>query len=195
MLEPIFRVTGVRKMANLACQALVVYFLLALPAAAQELLPAPELGPGGLWAAGWIHPTTGDLRADLAAAEQQGRILALFWERPGCEHCADLHLNSLRRPELHAFVTGPFYAVRLRHFGDSKIVDLDGETHTEREIAIRHRVLGTPTIEFHLADGTEVFRIPGAAAPAVLLAAFEFVTLGGYLHASFADWLEVRGLL
>jgi thioredoxin-related protein len=176
-------------------RALFACLLLAAPAAAQDLLPAPELGPDGLWAAGWVHPTTGDLRADLAAAAGQGRILALFWERPGCEYCAELHLESLRQPELRAFVTGPFYAVRLQRFGGSEIVDFDGEAHTEREIAIRHRVLGTPTIEFRLADGTEVFRVPGAAGPAVLLAAFEYVTLGGYLHASFADWLEGRGLL
>lgn len=174
--------------------AILILLALTAPAAAQEPPPA-ALDADGLWRESWLHPTSGDLGRDLAAAASQGRILALFWERPGCEHCAALHVVALRRPELAAFFTGPFYAVRLQRFGDDDITDFDGTRARERDIARRHGVIGTPTIEFRLGDGTEVFRVPGAATPEVLRAAFEYVTLGGYLTASFADWLEARGLI
>ena len=101
----------------------------------------------------------------------------------------------MRRPDLAAFFAGPFYAVRLRRFGGDDVTDFDGTRARERDISRRHGVVGTPTIEFRLADGSEVFRVPGAADPDVLLAAFEYVTLGGYLTASFADWLKARGLI
>lgn len=172
-----------------------LFLFLSVPVVAQEEVPAPVLGADGLWVAEWLNPTTGDLRTDLTEAARQGRILAILWERPDCKFCAELHLFSLQRSELRVFFTGPFYAVRLQRFGGGEIVDFDGGRRSEREAARRHGVLGTPTIEFRLADGSEVFRIPGAAEPAVLHAAFEYVTRGGYLHTTFTKWLVARRLL
>ena len=62
------------------------------------LLPAPSLGRDGLFVEDWLRPTRGDLRADLAAAAGEGKVLALLWEREGCPYCAQLHLEALRDP-------------------------------------------------------------------------------------------------
>ena len=182
---------------------LFLFLPVVVSAAAEEVeeaqqeqeVPVPTLGDDGLWVAEWLNPTTGDLRSDLAVAAHQGRILAVFWEHPRCKFCAEMHLVALQRPELRGFFTGPLYAVRLQRFGEEEIVDLDGVRRSERDVSLRHGVLGTPTIEFRLADGTEVFRIPGSAEPAILQAAFEYVTRGGYLHTTFVKWLLARRLL
>lgn len=164
------------------------------PAAATELLPQPELGADGLWIQDWYRPTTGDLRQDLAAASREGKILALFWEAAGCQYCTQMHLTALRMPEVRDYITGRFYAVRLDRFGALPIVDFDGQSRAERSIAVLHRVRGTPAVEFRLADGTEVFRLPGFAQPAIFRAVFEYVHTGGYLSAPVLDWLRVRSL-
>ena len=137
-----------------------VLCLAAGAAAAQQLFPEPELAPDGLWAEAWLRPPSGDLRADLAAAADEGRILALFWEDPGCEYCARLHQVALRIPALRNYVANRFYSVRVERFGAKPLVDFDGTESTESEVAIRHSVEGTPAIEFRLANGIEVYRGP-----------------------------------
>ena len=164
-------------------------------AQAAELLPAPQLGPDGLWVQDWYRPTTGDLRRDLGQAAAEGLILAVFWEAAGCEYCADLHLTALRVPAVRDTIRNGFYVVRLNRFGTTPIVDFDGEARSERAIFARHGVRGTPAVEFRIADGTEVFRLPGYAEPPVLRAVFEYVQTGGYLYAPITDWLRTRGLL
>ncbi len=143
----------------------------------------------------FFRPTSGDLRRDLSAAAAEGKVLALWWERDGCPYCAMLHQEAMRDPSLRAYPTHRFYTVRLDRFGDAPLVDLDGAAGRQGEIAVRHGVIGTPTMEFRLADGREVLRLPGYAEPAILLAAFEYVQMGGYLHTGIVGWLRQRGLL
>ena len=176
-------------------RAALFFLLCSVPAAAQELVPLPERGSDGLWVEDWFRVSAGDLRADLAAASAEGRILAIFWERPGCQYCELLHLEALREPSLRDFVARHFYAVRFRRYGRDPVVGFDGVVRTEEQLAVRHAVIGTPTIEFRIADNSEVYRIPGYASAPVLLAVFEYVQLGAYLHTSIVDWLVARGLM
>ena len=78
----------------------------------------------------------------------------------------------MREPALRDFVAGRFYAVRFHRYGRKPIVGFDGVVRTEEQLAIHHAVIGTPTVEFRIADGSEVARISGYAAAPVLLAAF-----------------------
>jgi thioredoxin-related protein len=143
----------------------------------------------------FFRSSTGDLRRDVAAAAAEGKVLALWWERDGCPYCAMLHQEALREPALRAYPATRFYTVRLDRYGAGGLIDLDGAAGREGEIAVRHGVAGTPTMEFRLADGREVLRLPGYAEPAILLAAFEYVQFGGWLHVGIVGWLQQRGLL
>jgi thioredoxin-related protein len=142
----------------------------------------------------FFRPTTGDLRRDLGAAAGEGKVLSLWWERDGCPYCAMLHQSALLQPSVRA-QAARFYTVRLDRYGQAPLVDLDGAAGREGEIAVRHGIVGTPTMEFRLPDTREVLRLPGYAEPAILLAAFEYVQLGGYLHIGIVGWLQQRGLL
>lgn len=165
------------------------------PAADPALLPAPTLDADGLYVAAWYRPSSGDLARDAALAAEEGKILAIFWERKGCPFCALLHNQALRIPALHAYVADRFYAVRLNFHGERAMRDFDGETFTESEVAGRHRAYGTPTLEFRTADGKEVLRIPGYVEPPVLQSAFEYVDTGAYRQTNINAWLKSRDLL
>ncbi len=167
----------------------------AASAGKAELLPAPTIGPDGLFVEAWFRPTTGDLSRDVALAAGEGKVLAIFWELDGCGFCALLHNEALRIPELHAYVSDRFYAVQLDYQGDRIIRDFDGVEAAERDIASRHRARGTPTIEFLTADAEVVLRIPGYAEPPILLGAFEYVDTGAYRESNINDWLQAQGLL
>src|SRR3954462_6712073 len=94
-------------------------------AARAELLPSPAIGADGLFVEDWFRPTSGDLRRDLALAAGEGKVLAVFWERAGCEFCALLHLDALRDPQLRAFPAQRFHTVRLDRYGSAPITDFD----------------------------------------------------------------------
>lgn len=168
--------------------------LAPLAAHAEELLPMPAKGVDGMWIEDWMRPSTGDLTKDRALAAAEGKVLAIFWERDGCEFCAQLHGYALRMPALHRYVAERFYAVRLDFYGQKKFIDLDGAERTEQDMKLRHKVVGTPAIEFHTADGVEVLRIPGYVEPPVLKAAFEFVDTGAYKTTNINAFLHTRPL-
>ncbi len=174
---------------------LVLFALAPAVASAQAaLLPMPEKGPDGMWIEDWMRPSTGDLTKDRALAAAEGKVLAVFWERDGCEFCAQLHGVALRMPTLHRYVAERFYAVRLDFYGRKKFIDFDGVERDEQDIKLRHKVIGTPSIEFHTADGVEVLRIPGYVEPPVLAAAFEFVDTGAYKTTNINAFLRTRPL-
>ena len=173
----------------------LVAALLAPVAARGATLPSPPLGPDGLFVEDWFRPTTGDLRKDLALAAAEGKVLALFWERAGCEWCELLHLEALRDSDLRRYPAQRFYSVRLDRYGSARVVGFDGKAGRESDLAERMGVIGTPTFSFRIADGREVLRLPGYAEPPVLLAAFEYVEFGAWAHTGFVTWLQKRGLL
>jgi thioredoxin-related protein len=162
--------------------------------AASERLSELSVGPDGLWTEDWFQPTLGDLRQDLAAASAQGKILAVFWEAAGCQYCTKMHLTALRKADVREYINDRFYVVRLDRFGSLPITDFDGEIRTQAATSARHHVVGTPAVEFRLADGTEVFRLPGFAQPVIFRAVFEYVHTGGYLYANVLDWLREKKL-
>ncbi len=157
--------------------------------------PAPTLGADGLWIEPWYRETTWDLAQDAKLAAGEGKLLAVFWERQGCQFCLALHTIALRMPELHGYVADRFYVVRLDFLGERPVRDFDGYTAPQFEIASRHRAPGTPTIEFREGDGKEVLRIPGYVEPPTLLAAFEFADTRAYRETTINAWLKARGLI
>lgn len=148
-----------------------------------------------LLAEDFFRPTTGDLRRDLAQAAGEGKVLSLWWEREECPYTALLHQDALRIAEVRAYPAQCFYTLRLNRYGEERLIDIDGFAGRQGDVAVRHGVAGTPTMEFRLADGREVLRLPGYADPAILHAAFEYVQLGGWAHTGIVAWLQQRGLL
>ena len=159
------------------------------------LLPPPAIGQDGLFVEPWFRTSTGDLAQDAANAAAEGKLLTLIWERDGCPYCFQLHTQDLRRPELHAYVADKFYVVRMNFFGEKAMRDFDGEAMTEREIALRHRAPGTPTMEFRSGDGKEVLRVPGYLEPPMLKVVFEFAETGAYKKMNINAWLKEKGFL
>jgi thioredoxin-related protein len=144
--------------------------------AVAELRPVPKVDERGFFIEDFYQQQAYDLQADLAAATSQGKILLVMWEREFCEYCQQLHEQLLRDPKLHDYLANTFYTVRYDFYARSgkMVKDFDGVALREDDLARRHRVLGTPALEFRVEGGKEVLRIPGLVDAEVLLIAFEF---------------------
>jgi thioredoxin-related protein len=147
------------------------------PAAVEVERPVLRMDERGFFIEDFYKAQAYDLQADLAAATAQGKILAVMWEREVCEYCQQLHEQIQRDPKLHDYLADTFYTVRYDFYARSgkKVKDFDGTEWREDDLARRHRVLGTPAIEFRVEGGREALRIPGLVDAEMLLVAFEFV--------------------
>jgi len=154
--------------------------------------PPPPLGPDGLYHPAWFKKSDLDLSKDLADATAKGKILALFFEQRGCSYCRRMHLENFAYPEIVDYVRAHFEAVQLDFRGGREVAHVTGETMTERELARRYQVNGTPNIVFLDGKGDMVFRMPGYAEPALFLVVFQYVKEKGYAQGSIQDWIKSR---
>jgi thioredoxin-related protein len=150
----------------------------------------PRMAAEGFHMQPWQKVTTLDLNKDLARAKSEGRILVLMWEQLGCVYCAEMHNVNFKIPRIADYIKKNFYVVQMNLWGERLFRDFDGEQMSEEELARRHRVSGTPTLEYRKSAVKEAFRMPGYADPPIFLGVFEYVATGGYETASVNDWFR-----
>lgn len=151
--------------------------VMALPVAAQEM------GDDGLYDEPWIRETFKDLREDLEEASAEGKRLVLFVEQRGCVYCHKMHEEVFSVPEVSDYIEENYFVVQINLHGDTEIVDLDGETLSEKAAAQKWRVLFTPSIVFlpeevpenQSAIEASVAVMPGAFAKGTTLDMFTWV--------------------
>jgi thioredoxin-related protein len=136
--------------------ALVLFaFLLAaaVPADAREV---PE----------WFAETMLDARDEAADAAKQGKRLMLYFWLEGCPYCQRMTSVTFRDAAVLERLKRSFVPVGVNVRGDREIAWTNGATLTEKQLAAKLEVRGTPTIVFF--DGKEgiVFRRAGYVAPA-----------------------------
>lgn len=149
---------------------------------------ASEVGDDGLHKQDWFAKTFRDIKEDMAAARSEGKRLALIFEQRGCIYCREVHEKILTDPEVRDFIQANYMVVQYNLYGDEEVVDLDGETLTEKTAARKWRVTFTPTIFFlpEEADGSKdvgastVAVMPGAFRKGTFLDMFQWVHLKGY---------------
>ena len=142
----------------------------------------------------WFKPTTGDLRRDLAAAEAEGKRLALIWEQIGCSYCAKMHDVNFKKVDIVQLITNKFYPVQLNMRSSKKITDFDGVELSQAGVARKHGINGTPQIEFRDGTAEEVFRLPGYAEPLIFKGVFDYVASKGYEEQELIPWLKANYL-
>lgn len=149
---------------------------------------AAEVGDDGLHKQPWFATTFRDIKEDLAAANADGKRLALMFEQRGCTYCRKIHEQVLTDPEVRDFIKANYMVVQYNLYGDEEVTDLDGEALTEKTAARKWRVSFTPTIFFlaEQADGTKgvgestVAVMPGAFNKGTFLDMFQWVHKKGY---------------
>ncbi len=142
-------------------------FLMALTAS------AAELGDDGLHKADWMRDTFKDLREDLDEANAEGKRLAIIIEQRGCIYCTKMHNEVFSLEEVSGYIHDNFFVVQMNLYGDTEVVDFDGETLSEKDAARKWGLLFTPSILFLPEDVGEdqtaaqaaVTLMPGAFGP------------------------------
>lgn len=142
------------------------------------------------------------LNEDLADAAAQGRRLAVLWDQRGCPYCLEMHKVNFADPRTHAYIRDRFNIVQLDMFGAREVTDFDGQVLTEKEMARKYGIVGTPTIQFFperpdqlegkKGRAVEVARMPGYFKPDHFIAMFEYVAERAYERQPFAGYVKAK---
>lgn len=150
---------------------------------------AAKIGDDGLHKQPWFSVTFKDLKEDIAAAKDEGKRLAIIIEQRGCIYCKKLHETVFSDPTIAKYISDNFMVVQYNMFGDEEVVDIDGETLTEKTAIRKWGLVFTPTILFlpevapngKSTKSAAVMVMPGAFGCYTTLHMFQWVREKGYL--------------
>ncbi|HEX9462376.1 MAG TPA: thioredoxin family protein [Alphaproteobacteria bacterium] len=176
-----------------------------LPAAGRAADPKriePVLLDDGRYAQSWFLTSFLVLKDDLAESTAQGKRLALLWDQRGCPYCKEMHRVNFTDPAVNAYIRERFNILQLDLNGAREVTDFDGQVLSEKELAKKNGVIGTPTIQFLPASAdavegksgpaVEVARMPGYFQPGLFEGMFAFVYDRGYETATFRQYMQRR---
>ena len=151
---------------------------------------APMRGVGEFTIPAWFKNSFLDLREDAAEASARGRSLMVYIGQDGCPYCAALFNTNFSQKSVEDYARAHFDALDINMWGDRAVVDVDGESLTEKAFAAKHEVWFTPTILFFDGIGKRVLRINGYYPPRRFLAALRYVAEDSAKGETFAAYLE-----
>jgi thioredoxin-related protein len=185
-------------LAAIAVVGLVVAATYHANARSHEII----LGDDGIHYKDWFVVSFLDFVEDFEDAKLEGKRFVILWESSNCPYCRDLHQINLAIPEVTEYLKEHFAIVQLNIFGGREVVDFDGETLTERQLARKYQVNFTPTMQFFPESleemegkegmAREVMRMPGYFRPFHFAAILEFVRGKRYEDTDFQDYLVER---
>lgn len=157
-------------------------------AQADSELTASVMGDDGLHKPDWFSLTFKDVAEDLADASAENKRLVIVFEQPGCIYCQKMHETVLADPEVIAYIKKHYNIVQYNLFGDEEVLDLDGETLTEKTAANKWGIMFTPTWLFLPTEADDnldvasaaVGTMPGAFGKGTFLDLFTWVYNEGY---------------
>ena len=161
-----------------------------------NIAAAATVGDDGLHIQPWIRDTFKDLQEDLDEANAEGKRLAIFFEQRGCIYCTKMHESVYPDPELSDYIEENFFVIQLNLHGDLEVVDFDGDTLTEKQIARKWGILFTPSVIFlpeevdegKTAIQSAVAMMPGAFGRGTTLDMFTWVNEKRYAIDSDEDF-------
>jgi thioredoxin-related protein len=161
-----------------------------------NIAAAATVGDDGLHIQPWIRDTFKDLQEDLDEANAEGKRLAIFFEQRGCIYCTKMHETVYPDPELSNYIDENFFVIQLNLHGDLEVVDFDGDTLTEKQIARKWGILFTPSVIFlpeEVEEGktaiqSAVAMMPGAFGRGTTLDMFTWVNEKRYALDSDEDF-------
>ncbi|WP_029030382.1 thioredoxin family protein [Salinarimonas rosea] len=169
-------------------------------ARAEEPAGAAFRTEDGLYRQPWFLESFLELGPDLEDAAAAGKRLAVMWELRGCPACRDVHLVNFAVPAVTDYIRERFAILQLNVIGALDVVDFDGETLSEKALAAKYGVRGTPTIQFfppgpeglaaRAPREREVFRIVGYHEPEAFRRMFAYVAEDAYREMPVQEWLR-----
>jgi thioredoxin-related protein len=138
----------------------------------------------------WFKDSFLDLRDDLDEALQAGKKgIMVYFGQKRCAYCRQLIRGNFGQSDIVAYTRTHFDLIPIDVWGIREVTDLQGNTLTEHQYAVRENTDFTPSILFFNREGREVLRLRGYYPPYQFRAALEYVVDAHYLREPFTAYL------
>lgn len=138
----------------------------------------------------WFKESFLDLGDDLQEALEAGKQgIVVYFGQKRCAYCRMLMQVNFGLRDIREYTQRHFDLIPIDIWGVRELTDINGETLTERQFALRERTNFTPSLIFYDAQGNEALRLRGYYPPYQFRAALEYVADGHYKREPFAQYL------
>jgi thioredoxin-related protein len=184
---------GAKMMIRVSILLIAMIFAGPLLAAEDEAVLETELvNPGFHEKPVWFKQSFLDLREDVDEAATEGKRVILYFYQDGCPYCAKLLNENFTLKEIVDKTVNGFQVIAINLWGDREVTGLDGEVTTEKALAVKLKVMYTPTLLFLNEAGETALRINGYYPPHKFATALDYVAGRQETNLSFRDFLAQR---
>ncbi len=113
----------------------------------------------------WFKQSFLDLSEDLSDAKENEKGIILYFHQEGCPYCKKLLNDNFSHSDLVAKLRKQYDFIAINMWGDSDVTDFTGEALTEKTLAIKLKVMFTPTLIFFNNTDDVEFRLNGYYSP------------------------------
>ena len=151
---------------------LEIFFIKAALSAAPE-----SAKPGEVKMPGWFKQSFLDLQEDLDDANEDGKRIMLYFHQNGCPYCEKLLKDNFSQTDIVNRLKQNYEILELNMWGDKIVTSIDGNDYSEKEFAIKKKVMFTPTLLILDEKGQTLFRINGYYSPDKFVAVLDYLKL------------------
>jgi len=138
----------------------------------------------------WFKLGLGDLNDDISDARAAGKFgIIVYYGQARCAYC-EKFLISLADSSIEHYLREHFDVVPVDIWGIEEFIDTDGNSYSERELALRYQTNFTPSLVFYDRNGKPVYRLRGYYPPYQFRAVLHYVAEGYYRTEKFRDYLQ-----
>ena len=102
-----------------------------------------------------------DYQGEIEALAEEGKLLVLFFHRPGCPYCDKMRARVLPTVKVKDYFEDKFVMMESNIRGNLDVVMPDGTEGTETDFGKKMRVRATPVFIFYDKDGSLALRTTG----------------------------------
>lgn len=158
------------------CWVLVLVVAFNLGAAeSKDKLSEGMVNPGYHEKPAWFKESFLDIREDVEEATEAGKRVLLYFYQDGCPYCGKLLQDNFSDREIATYSQQQFDVIAINMWGDREVVDIDGNTVSEKEFARGLKVQFTPTMVYLDEAGKKLLRINGYYSPDHFLTTLKYI--------------------
>ena len=140
----------------------------------------------------WFKESFLDFEEDIAEAAAQGKRLVLYFYQDGCPYCNALVQHNFAQRDIAQTTQDNFDLVTINMWGDREVVQVGGQSFTEKTLAQALKVQFTPTLLFFNEAGKVVLRVNGYYPPDAFRAALEYAHTHSDQAGSFNEFMATQ---
>jgi thioredoxin-related protein len=142
---------------------------------ATDSLSEGMVNPGYHEKPSWFKESFLDIRDDIEEAAALNKRVLLYFYQDGCPYCGKLLQDNFADREISDYSQKHFDVIAINMWGDREVVDVEGNSVTEKDFARSLKVQFTPTMVYLDESGKKLLRINGYYAPDRFLTALKYI--------------------